>query len=1301
MKKTFVSLLLIIMMISTVLTSCDIDKIFGRIDEETEIPLEAPTNLRVDESNATLYWNSVEYAIGYTVKIDVSTYTANTNSFSLQGLPSGEYTISVKANGDGIRYVSSEYSDTIQYTRKADSGNKYEDNVIAAFREFDEINTKNSYLGYGIDIVNANAINSKNVLMNYPIFDMDKLLDEQLLKSNEHYNSFQSIEARTIEEFTQNMSISASVSTGTNVSAKGNIKGVDVSASASLTNGLTSTFTKTSDTVESQHFLEIISENQSYWLILQCSEQRYKELLSDEFKADLYSDMDPALLFQKYGTHMLTSVAMGGSIHMYYTMYSYEKGDKAKFYAEISSQLKSEIEAAYGGYSAGVGNETSFETSFTYDTLSKNYGIQIDECIYAAGGGSYGINSKRTLYDNYYNWQESLDTNPVVIGIKDINSLYPIWHLLDMNVEGAADRYTELYEYFQKYGKGSYDNLLQTFDITPPVDPADITNIDVGEYTNYSENQTVNVTAGQTLKITFDVLPDNANKYQKTFKVNDESLATVDSNTGIVTVNPKAPAGSYVIVTIGAGAVSKQIKLFVINSYTVSFNTRVQGLTIDPIYGVAEGESIYELEPEIERKGFILEGWYKDSANTEKFNFETDYVTDNLTLYANWIAIKPLVTFNQMNGEESTSVNVKYNGTVSKPKDPTKTGYAFAGWYEDAEYTVEYDFSTQLVEDITLYAKWDEILYTVTFETNGGTPVAPYDTCISKDYKIKLPTTVKANYTFVGWYRDSELTDKFNPTDLVTQNITLYAKWDATIITVSFFDYNGEDEVSDESGNIITSQTTNKNVGFKINPVTPYKENHIFKGWYYNGEKIDLETYEFVSNEENLYILIALWVSDSFIIKYTVENDHSFDKNVEVVRGLAVEEYIPEKEGYEFSGWTYYKNGEVYDLKASTPETGDIIEAKGYMSKRSYQIIFDTDGGSVINSITIPYGDSIILPSNPTKEGYTFAGWIGDIPKTMPAHNVTLKAKWNLDTCTIAYALNDTIYGDVEKKGTVGIVSYNVIQLDYARATTYGDYYSFDGWFTAATGGTQITDKNGTLLKNVSGYTNASGRWISKKTEITLYAHWSVVKGHTISFDPNGGSGNCDSRVVMFGSAYGTLPTVTKANHVFIGWFIGDKEITSKTIMTVTSDHKITAKWLRTTSSFECSVDNGYRDKNISDSDNYSETWTTGLNYAELAKYGYTEITVTVTFDIYEKDDGYQEVWTYNKKDGAQLCHAQYESPHKSWNRVTFSFTEDLSNLYCNDGYIYLYFKYGAHGKLGDDWTLGWTVYTISASKPN
>ena len=1240
MKRTFVSLMLIIIMISTVLTSCDIDKIFGVIDEETELPLEAPTNLRVDESNATLYWNSVEYAIGYTVKIDVSTYTTNTNSFSLQGLPSGEYTISVKANGDGIRYVSSEYSDTIQYTRKADSGNKYEDNVIAAFREFDEINTKSSYLGYGIDIINANAINSKNVLMNYPIFDMEKLLGEQLLKSNEHYNSFQSIEARTMEEFTINMSNSTSVSSGTSVSASGNIKGVDVSASASLTNGLTQTFTKTSDMVESQHFLEIISENQSYWLILQSSEQRYKELLSDEFKADLYSDMEPALLFQKYGTHMLTSVAMGGSIHMYYTMYSYEKGDKTKYYNEVSTQLKTEVEAAYGGYSAGVGNETSFENSFTYETISKKYGIQIDECIYAAGGGSYGINSKHTLYDNYYDWQKSLDTNPVVIGIKDINSLYPIWNLLDMSVEGAEERYAELYGYFQTYGKGSYDNLLETFDITPPVDPTDITDIKVGVHEDYSENQVINVRPGERLQISYDVVPDNATKYVKTFYVENTELATIDEN-GLLVISTDATSGSYVRVNITAGSVIKTITLYVVNAYNVNFNTRVANLEVPPIYGILEGYTIEE--PYLYREGYVLEGWYTDVKNTNKFDFENDSVISHMTLYANWVPIKPIVTFEVGDGSKVDSQTLAYNATVTKPKKPTLSGYIFDGWFVDEECTEQFDFATTVTEDITLYAKWIRIEFTVTFVTNGGTPVADTITSIVDGYKIKEPTIVKTYYTLDGWYKDTDFTQKFYFESEVTENITLYAKWTPVPATVIFVDTDGVSPVYDELGFVISACNTDINSNFMVSPPEPYKEGHTFVGWYLNGKPIDLSAYSQFTPRDSEYILVAKWSKNSYDVVYTIDGeeyktttykfgdkikypeidveghtfsgwqcdgyeelpvtmpaddikvegnlkintytieyyvegelyaretyafgdsiviidepykegktfsgwicstmyhfpstmpsfdlrvDGSFDqviyqvnyyiddvlvKTENVFKGHGITPFAPTKEGYTFSGW-FVKTSEGTALMPNVMPNNN-VDAYGDFSINNYTITFDTDGGTEIPSINEYYGTRIAKPENPTKEGYTFAGWDVEIPETMPAENINIIAKWEINQYTIIF-------------DTDGGTEIPSITADYGTRITKPEDptregYTFAGWDV------EIPETMPTK-------------------DMTIKAKWEINK-YIITFDTDGGT-----EIPSITADYGTRITKpedpTREGYTFAGWDVEISETMPAKDMTI------------------------------------------------------------------------------------------------------------------------------------------------------
>lgn len=1344
MKQVTRALLLITLVISMlVMTACGAGDVQDIIDSNTKTPLSVPTNLRVDEQNALLLWNSVEYAIGYTVLVNETTYLTNTNAFSLHNLKDGEYTISVMANGDGIMYTSSPYSYTISYTRKDSSGNQYADDVIAAFKEFDEINTKNSFLGYGIHLINASAITSKNVLMNYPIFDMDKLLDENLLKSNEHYNTFESIEADTIEAFSQNMSTSTSITSGSNVSAKGNIYGADVSVSASLTNGLATSFTKTSSMVESQYFLEVIAENQSYWLILQTSEQRYKELLSEEFKADLYnSSITPAQLFEKYGTHMLTSVAMGGNICMYYTLYSYAKGVSTTQYAEVSSALKSNVEAAYGGYSAGAGSEQSFASTFTYKTLASQYGIQIDKKIVSAGGGSFGINSEETLYANYYDWQKSLDTYPVVIGIKDANSLYPIWNLLDMNVEGAEERYQELYTYFQTYGAESYSNLCEAYGITPSVAPTDITNISVGDYVNYSENQVVNVKSGQSLQISFDVEPYNATKYLKTYIVDNPAYASVD-DTGLLTISPTTPGGAYIKVTVTAGSISRQITFYVINTFNVTFNTRVTGLNVDPLYGILEG---YMIEaPQVEREGYILEGWYTDTANTNKFDFEVDCVTSHMTLYAKWVAIKPIVTFDTGEGSSIDSQTVAYKGSVTKPKNPTRTGYVFGGWYEDEEFTLLFDFATALIQDVTLYAKWDKIEYTVTFESNGGTPIAEMTTSITEGYQIQEISPSKSYYHFDGWYLDSYFTQKFYFETEITKDITLYAKWTPVQAQVILVDTDGASALYDIFGNEIQALATDIDHSFKVTAPIPYKEGYTFVGWYLNGVQIDLANYAEFKPKAEPYKVVALWSINSYrltyildgelydadtyqygerielptvevvghsfsgwkwgnkelpttmpaqdvelkgsliVLNYTVtyyvdgvfhkaetyaygadiyyaaeptetgksfsgwmysggalpttmpaENiridggfnivqrtvfyyiDGVFDKKVIVNWTHEIPEYIPEKTGYTFSGWTM-EDG------SAMPETmpNSDIYLYGSFGINSYTMTFKTVGGNVVTAITAPYGAVIAAPAAPVREGYTFVGWDKEIPSTMPAEDIvltaswkiniytitfntnggtfvapiraaydtpisipvnptkvghdfggwdqeipvtmpagdiTINAKWNVHVRTLTFVSNGTVVakitgnygssvaapttptrvgyrfdgwdktipatmpdenitftakwtlysskityninssttvnnestkGSFSMSGSVGTISYNVTQLNDADATTYAKYYTFIGWFTAASGGVQITDENGKLLKNVSGYTNAEGKWIRQSFDgITLYAQW-------------------------------------------------------------------------------------------------------------------------------------------------------------------------------------------------------------------
>ena len=113
----------------------------------------------------------------------------------------------------------------------------------------------------------------------------------------------------------------------------------------------------------------------------------------------------------------------------------------------------------------------------------------------------------------------------------------------------------------------------------------------------------------------------------------------------------------------------------------------------------------------------------------------------------------------------------------TEPNSLTREHYGLGGWYTNAACTNEFDLDTPVTEDTVLYAKWNLDTYTVTFDTRGGTPLiesidVPYGYTISS-----IPTITKENYTFGGWYTNSDLTNPFDISSQITSNLNLYAKW--------------------------------------------------------------------------------------------------------------------------------------------------------------------------------------------------------------------------------------------------------------------------------------------------------------------------------------------------------------------------------------------------------------------------------------------------------------------------------------------------------------------------------------------
>ena len=182
---------------------------------------------------------------------------------------------------------------------------------------------------------------------------------------------------------------------------------------------------------------------------------------------------------------------------------------------------------------------------------------------------------------------------------------------------------------------------------------------------------------------------------------------------------------------------------------------------------VEDGEKLVEYQ--VPKAGYIFEGWYTDKEFKNKYNFKNG-VSEDLELFAKYNKAVT-VKYDDLKGnvyETIVSVNSKAPEYTLKNEE-----LAFVGWFMDKELTQKFNFETLLQGDITLYAKFTEGKYTVTYINGGESFSQKYlDGDVVKEYTLE-----KEGYVFDGWYLDEELTIKYDFSKVITSDITLYAKF--------------------------------------------------------------------------------------------------------------------------------------------------------------------------------------------------------------------------------------------------------------------------------------------------------------------------------------------------------------------------------------------------------------------------------------------------------------------------------------------------------------------------------------------
>ena len=439
--------------------------------------------------------------------------------------------------------------------------------------------------------------------------------------------------------------------------------------------------------------------------------------------------------------------------------------------------------------------------------------------------------------------------------------------------------------------------------------------------------------------------------------------------------------------------------------FTVSVN--LNGGTGVKAEDFVSGSMLVEPSAVPVKKGCDFLGWYFDAEFKTEAEFDVKIEKD-IIIYAKWSEYKWEVTFVFGGEHDNAIVKVEDKGRVSLPEEiPVNNGYAITGWYKNSALTTQFNFLDLIEDDITIYAKWEIINYTISYIFDKGEPNinTVYSYTINNSVTLYAPTV--ADYEFLGWHDNEAMLGE--PITTVIKgsygNKIFYAKYlglkndiDRTTLGATINENQPEegkgtihinvnsacDNLTLDGSNIIVSDRASFAV-FQDeeeipNNIFDLSEMHAAEG----GELfIEIEAKIIVTSEKGEskeYILYIRKYAEGASVTVTFDSGLATPIGAwEIPIASTIEEpTIGEVQGYTFDGW-YQEDSftNLFDFEASIG-TDITIYAKFSAINYAINYILGVGNNPLENPLTYTVLDSVTFVDGEDTLIYNFDGWYSE-----------------------------------------------------------------------------------------------------------------------------------------------------------------------------------------------------------------------------------------------------------------------------------------------------------------------------------